>query len=98
MAAFRYEVTVEAVEGTGGRVAQGGPLQFEVGNHDDLFTIAHSIRERAIVDPGESAALAIGLKLFMEVLLKKQADPLFAPLLPPLRTFIEQLKAVPAQP
>lgn len=70
-------------------------MSFEADNHDDLFKIIEAIRAKELLDADKSAALAIGLKLFSEVVLEKRRDPLFAPLSEPIRNFIQQLKGLP---
>ena len=70
----------------------GTSLQFCIDNHDDLLKIAETIRSKRWFDKDKSASLAIGLKLFSEIVLEKRHDPLFAPLVLPIRDFIRRLK------
>ena len=91
MARFSYQVIIEAVPAA--RTAEGGPLRFTAENHDDLFAIAQALRTRRVVDPADSDAFAVGLKLFTEVMLKQRANLLFAPLVQPMREFISRIKA-----
>ena len=92
---YSYRVTIESTEATAQpESAEGRSMQFETRNHDDLFKIVEAIRSKEILDGAKSAALAIGLKLFSEIVLEKRRDPLFEPLLAPMQSFIRQLKAV----
>ena len=68
---YSYRVTVEPIEAS----AQPEPsrdrsMQFQIQNHDDLFKIVEVIRSKQILDEEKSAALAIGLKLFSEIVLR----------------------------
>ncbi len=92
---YIYRITVEAL----GNPAQPNALEvgsttFQVKNHDDLLKIVDSVQAKELLDSEKSAALAIGLKLFSEIVLEKRLDPLFAPLLDPLQAFIKRLKTV----
>lgn len=92
---YSYRVTVESTEETAGSAsAKSRSMQFLTENHDDLFTIVEAVRAKDILDGDRSASLAIGLKLFSEIVLEKRRDPLFEPLLAPIQSFIRQLKAI----
>jgi hypothetical protein len=92
MSAHRYRVTLEYLGGKHAGEELHAPLQFEAGNHDDLFEIIERAQAASLTDEDESAALALGLKLFGEVLLKHRKDPLFADLQPAFRAFIGAYK------
>src|SRR3546814_10382455 len=68
------------------------PLSLEAVNHDDVLGIAERVTAGCRYARDESAALAIGLKLFTEVMLAHRDDPLFDDLQPALRDFIGRLK------
>ena len=92
---YTYRITVESL----GNPAQPNALAvgsktFQVKNHDALLMIVDSVQAKDLLDSEKSAALAIGLKLFSEIVLEKRFDPLFAPLLDPLHAFIKRLKTV----
>ncbi len=92
---YSYRVTVESIEESVGLAsAKGRSMQFQIQNHDDLFKIVEAVRLKDILDGERSASLAIGLKLFSEIVLEKRRDPLFEPLLEPIQCFIRQLKAI----
>jgi hypothetical protein len=87
-----YRITVEHLEDAKGNVVQAAPLTFETRNHDDLFPIVARMRVRGLFDTAEAASLAIGLKLFGEVMLRNRQHELFAPLQPHFAEFIKRLK------
>lgn len=92
MSAHNYRVTLEYL---GGKHAQSDlhtPVQFEVGNHDDLFQIIQRVQSAQLTDADTAAALALGMKLFGEVMLKHRKDPLFEKLQPAYREFIGAFK------
>ncbi|WP_050477916.1 DUF3861 domain-containing protein [Herbaspirillum rhizosphaerae] len=96
MREHRYRITMEHLATASEGQTQHAPLQFETGNHDDLFGIIDKIRSKNQFDADTSAALALGLKLFGEVMLKNRKHPLFEDIQSPLRDFIGKLKSLPA--
>lgn len=68
-------------------------LSFVAKNHDDMLDIAGKVRHLPAMEPDEAAALAIGLKLFGEVLLKHRRQSPYAELLPHFRAFVDAFKA-----
>jgi len=95
MREHRYRITLEHLA----TPKQGEPvnaaISFETGNHDDLFTIVDKVRSKGQFDADTAASLALGLKLFTEVMLKNRSNPLFADINQPMRDFIQKLKALP---
>lgn len=73
----------------------GAALHFDVANHDDLFEIVEKLSRSAPVPAEQVAPLAIGLKLFGEVMMAHRDSPLFAPLWPHIVAFMQRLKARP---
>lgn len=92
MSAHNYRVTLDYLGGKHAGPETHAPLQFEAGNHDDLFMIIERAQTAGITDKDEAAALALGLKLFGEVLLKHRKDPLFSALQPAFVEFIGAFK------
>jgi len=92
MSAHNYRVTLEYLGGKHAGSELHAPLQFEAGNHDDLFDIVARVQASGLTDADEAAALALGLKLFGEVLLKHRKDPLFSELQPVFGEFIGAFK------
>jgi DNA-binding PadR family transcriptional regulator len=69
----------------------GGPAfacapEFRAGNHDDIFSIVARLRGSRQFDSDTSAQLALGLKLFSEVMLKNRKHPLFEDISRPCAT------------
>src|SRR3546814_11708330 len=92
MSAHNYRVTLEYLGGKHADSNAHAPLQFSAGNHDDLFYIIERVRAAQLTDADTAAALALGMKLFGEVLLTHRKDPLFAELQPAFRHFIGSFK------
>lgn len=88
----RYRVTVEHLATPNGEGETHAPLSFETLNHDDILAIADRSVAGGLYARDESLALAIGLKLFTEVMLGHREDPLFAELQPAMRAFIGRFK------
>ena len=88
----RYRVTVEHLATPHGDGDTHPPLSFEAVNHDEILGIADRSAAGGQYDRDESVALAIGLKLFGEVMLMHRDDPLFAELQPAFRAFISRFK------
>lgn len=70
-------------------------LSFETGNHDDILTIVERMRGRGDLPDGDATALAVGLKLFSEVMLQHRGLPLFADFAPHFKAFMQTLKQRP---
>ena len=92
----RYRITLEHLGTPKEGMILHPPLTFEVANHDDLFPIIERSRAKAVFDPNTATALALGLKLFTEVILKNRDHPLFADIRGPMRAFIGAFKALRA--
>jgi len=83
---------VEHIADANGAPSIHQPLQFDVGNHDDIIAIVDRLRKRGDF-AGESAApFGVGLKLFTEVMLENKKNPLFASFLPHMSQFMKELK------
>lgn len=93
MRGHRYRVTIEHLGGPREDTPIQPPLCFEAVNHDEILSIVARLQSSGGYQPDEAASLAIGLKLFSEVMLKRRDDPLFAALSPAIRAFIGGLKA-----
>jgi len=92
MSTHNFRITLEY---TGGKKQADppAPLSFEVGNHDDIFEIIARVRSAGRFEHDEAAALALGMKLFSEVMLAHRDDPLFAPIGAAYREYIMAFKA-----
>ena len=86
---FRFRITVEPIA-----PAPDGPsLQFEVVHDDDIIGIAIRMPGRIELPDDEAKALAIGMKIFGETILKNRKDPLFSAIRPAFSDFMKGLKA-----
>ncbi|WP_290867983.1 DUF3861 domain-containing protein [Aquabacterium sp.] len=98
MKQHRYRITVEHLADKDGQPpATPASLTFEALNHDDIIAIAERMKGRGDFDAQTATNLAIGLKLFSEVMLMNRQHPLFAELGPHFGDFMKRLKSGPAQ-
>lgn len=96
MKQHRYRITVEHLtDENGAPSAHAEPLQFEIGNHDDILSIIERMRGRGEFDAATAAAFGLGLKLFGEVMLENRQNSLFEPLRVPFSQFMKGLKNRP---
>lgn len=84
----KFNISVEAVDHT-----DAAPLTFTVEAHDDLIATVERVRGMNIVPEQEAPALAVGLKLLAEVVIRHRSEPLFAELASSVPAFIKRLKA-----
>lgn len=90
----RYRITVEHLaDQNGAPSTHSAPLQFETGNHDDIFAVVERIQGRGDLPAESATAFAVGLKLLGEVMLENRQHPLFADFLPQFGQFMKQLKS-----
>ncbi|MEC4723142.1 DUF3861 domain-containing protein [Noviherbaspirillum sp. CPCC 100848] len=92
MSTHQYRITLEYLGGKHAGPELHAPLSFHADNHDDLFDIIQRVQQADMFDADTSAALALGMKLFSEVMLKHRQDPLFAPILGAYRDYITAFK------
>ncbi len=92
MKQHRYKVTLEHLADAHGAPSTHKPLQFEVGNHDDIIAIVERLRHRDDFTDENAAALGVGLKLFSEVMLENRENPLFSAFRPHFTQFMKDLK------
>lgn len=92
MNSYRYRVTLEKIAGQKGEPVEGEQLSFEAPDHDDIFPIVERVRGRGDLDADSAAALAVGLKLFSEVVLQNRQREPFAEVRPALSAFIGSIK------
>jgi len=94
MKQHRYRITVEHLaDADGNPPAEGTPLVFEAGNHDDILKIVERLRGHPGLPTESAAAFGVGLKLFGEVMLENRKSPLFADFAPHFRDFMQTLKS-----
>lgn len=97
MKQHRYRVTVEHLAlPDGSSPGSNRSLSFETGNHDDILAIVARMNQRGDLPQADATALAVGLKLFSEVMLQHCGHPLFADFAPHFKGFMQQLKQGPS--
>lgn len=96
MKQHQYRVTVEHLADADGASSTDAPLAFAVGNHDNILTIVERMRGRGDFSDASATALAVGLKLFGQVMLENKDHPLFADFKPHFQQFMKELKKGPA--
>ncbi len=68
------------------------PLIFETRNHEDIFKITEMMKGKLNLNEADTAAFAVGLKLFSEVMLKNKDNELFSRFKPHFTNFMKELK------
>ena len=97
MKQHRYRVTLEHLTDAQGAPSTHQPLQFEVGNHDDIIAIVERLRHRDDFTEETAAAFGVGIKLFSEVMLESRENPLFSSFRPHFAQFMKDLKRDPGK-
>jgi hypothetical protein len=92
--AYSYRVTLTPTGVPNEGVALRPPFSFDATCHDDIITIVERARASTGLDPDAAAAMAVGLKLLGEVVLREKHNTLFDPLRGGIRDFIGGLKAL----
>ncbi|MFC3071568.1 DUF3861 domain-containing protein [Shinella pollutisoli] len=87
-----YRITIDQLEDAKGNSVRDSSLSFDLRNHDDIFVVVQRMKDKALFSEDEATALAIGLKLFGEVMLAHRSHELFKPLLPHFGEFMKELK------
>lgn len=69
-------------------------IEFEFGNHDDIFHIIEMVKDKKLFeDEARAVEFGLGLKMFSEVLITNQDKDFFKALMPAFGTFMKELKA-----
>lgn len=92
---YQFKITVESIPGQlPGKTENTyfSPLEFHVGNHDNILEIVQKIRASSIFDENSATSFAVGLKLFTEIMLQNKDNPLFEELRPAMLAFMKKLK------
>ncbi len=92
MKGYLYTIQVDKIEAPQGDLLMEPPLSFSVRNHDDLFSIVARMKARNAFSEDEATALAIGIKLFGEVMLNHRDNALFTPIREGFSAFMQGLK------
>lgn len=98
MKQHQYHITLQHLSDAKGQPSiYTEKLEFNVGNHDDIFAIVERMQQAKVFDAEATAAFAVGLKLFGETLLENRQHPLFQDFLPQFGQFMKHLKQTLAQ-
>jgi multidrug resistance efflux pump len=87
---YRYRITVEMISP---KPATSPALQFETENHDDIIAIANRMPGRFDLDEDSAKSMAIGMKLFSEIVLRNRTREPFSAIRPAIVDFIGAIKA-----
>lgn len=87
-----YQITVEQLSNKQGEAVNTPAPTFQARNHDDLFAIVERIKSRGLLDSDDSAAFAIGLKLFGELILEHRDQVFFQELSPHMGAIMQVIK------
>lgn len=93
MRSHKYKVSVERLEDKDGNPITDHSYDFTAENHDEIIEIVGRIQGTKQFSDDEAASLAVGLKLFGEVMLKNREHPLFTEFRPHFMDFMKKLKA-----
>lgn len=93
---YTYEVALNLLRDRDGLPPrEPAELSFLHVNHDDVIAIVERIRGSSGLEPNDAAAVAVGLKLLSEVMVREKTNALFDPLRGAMREFIIKLKNLP---
>jgi hypothetical protein len=93
MKQHQYHVTVQHLADAKGQPSTYAEnIEFNVGNHDDIFEIVERLKKAEFFDDETTKAFAIGLKLFLEVMITHRDHVLFKDFEPAVKQFMKNLK------
>lgn len=94
----KYRLTLEYLEDVQGNTVSAKPIELTFENHDNIISIIEKMQAKDPFDNRNHVAeLAIGIKLFSEVMIKNRKHPLFDELAPAFNEFMKKLKTLPAK-
>ncbi|MDR0237183.1 DUF3861 domain-containing protein [Acinetobacter sp.] len=93
MKQHQYLVTVQHLADAKGQPSNYDEnIEFNVGNHDDIFEIVERLKKAELFDEETTQAFAVGLKLFLEVMITHRDHVLFKDFEPAVKQFMKNLK------
>ena len=93
MKQHQYHVSVQHLADAKGQPSNYSEnIEFNVGNHDDIFEIVERLKKADFFDDETTKSFGVGLKLFSEVMLENRDHPLFQEFLPQFGQFMKNLK------
>ena len=88
-----YKLILEQTELLDKDTPLQAPIVLDFMNHDEIFKIIEMIKSKnPFENENQSVEFAIGLKLFLEVVMKNKNNPIFEDLLPAIKAFMPKLK------
>ena len=91
----KYHLTLELKQYATGETEPAKSLEIDFSNHDEVFAIIESVREKdPFKDQEQATEFALGLKLFSEVMIKNRNNPLFEELKDAFPLFMKRLKSL----
>ncbi len=96
MKQHQYRITIEQLSNTQGEPVTQEPFTFLARNHDNLFNVIEKVQSSGQFNADDSAAMALGLKLFTEIVLERRNEPLFCDFYPQIGAFMQKLKKTSA--
>ena len=88
-----YEVIFKYLTDNKGEKVDKEPIEFLFQNHDDVFNIVDVLTEKDLFEnKTQSVQFAIGLKLFVDVMMKNKDHELFSEMRPAFIEFMKNLK------
>jgi hypothetical protein len=92
--AHHYKLTLQHLENNKGEAVDKEVLELNFENHDNIFSIIELMKVKSLFENEQEATeLAIGIKLFGEVMIKHRKDVLFEELAPVFAAFMNKLKS-----
>lgn len=88
-----YSLTLEYVSDKNGDAVSQDELSLTFENHDNLFEIITRMKNSDLFqNQNEAVEMAVGMKMFSEVMLRNRKHPLFEEMLPAFGDFMKKLK------
>ncbi len=93
MKQHQYHVSVQHLADAKGQPSNYSEnIEFNVGNHDDIFEIVERLKKAEFFDDETTKSFAVGLKLFLEVMIIHRDHILFKDFEPAVKQFMKNLK------
>lgn len=92
--AHQYKLTLQYLENNQGEAKNDEMLALNFESHDDIFSIIAMLNAKGIFgEEKEATQLALGIKLFGEVMIRHRKEALFEELAPVFADFMKKLKS-----
>lgn len=92
--AHQYQLTLQYLENNKGEGMTEEMVALNFESHDDIFSIIAMLKAKGILgEEKEATQLALGIKLFGEVMIRHRKEVLFEELAPVFADFMKKLKS-----